>query len=197
MRAQYPNIDQNGLMVELVNLQSISIAIWAESVGEIVSAKDASVKFLITDHPVTTYNFACPPEHKLCAQSSDPSLLFKASQTLFPLDQENCLILTNLEYARDRGKISPLEKRSYPRRKACVFLDELFAPREQSLRDDEVIAINYLLKSRAKRYIAAGKKEWLEPEIQFSGQWKDVQGILLPDKDIARQSHLVMGVLLA
>ena len=187
LRAQYPNIRQNGLMMEMANLQTVSLAIWAESVGEIVSAKDASVKFLITDHPVTTYNFACPPEHKLCEQSSDPPLLFKSSQTLFPLDQENCLILTNLEYARDREKTSPLERKSYPRRMGYVFLDGIFTPRERSLSDDEVIAINYVLKSRAKRYIAAGKKEWLEPEIEFSGQWKDVQGILLPDKEIARQ----------
>ena len=34
---------------------------------------------------------------------------------------------------------------------------------------DEVIAINYLLKSRAKRFIAAANKDWLYPERHFSG----------------------------
>jgi hypothetical protein len=53
------------------------------------------------DHPVTTYNHAAPPEAQLCIYPNDPTIALKASQTVFPLDRNFCLILTNLDYARD------------------------------------------------------------------------------------------------
>ncbi len=36
--------------------------------------------------------------------------------------------------------------------------------RTRKLTNEEVIRVNRVLKARAKRYVAAGKEEWLYPE---------------------------------
>ena len=88
--------------------------IWTEGVREIISAEDADVKFIISDHPVTIYNHAAPPDARTCAYPHDPPIALKASQTIFPLIRDCCLILTNLEYARDPST-NPLDKRTFAR----------------------------------------------------------------------------------
>ena len=64
--------------------------IWTEGVREIISADDADVKFIISDHPVTIYNHAVPPDARTCAYSHDPTIALKASQTIFPLTRDFC-----------------------------------------------------------------------------------------------------------
>jgi len=112
IRSKYPQLEQSALMMEMQGVRTINCTIWSESVREIVSARDANVKFILTDHPVTIYNSGCSPDHELCQYRMDPSIALKGSQTLFPLDQEQCLILTNLEYAEEPDKIDPLERAS-------------------------------------------------------------------------------------
>ena len=68
---------------------------------EIVSAEDSSVKFITSDHPVTIYNHAVPPSDRACAYPLDPGIALRGSQTIYPMDRNHCLILTNLEYAKD------------------------------------------------------------------------------------------------
>lgn len=101
LKAQYPTLTQNELMFEMQGIRMMHCTIWSEGVREIVSAEDADVKFIISDHPVTIYNHAAPPEAQVCEYPSDPAIALKASQTIFPLSRNFCLILTNLEYARD------------------------------------------------------------------------------------------------
>ncbi|MCI5189936.1 MAG: hypothetical protein D3905_09095 [Candidatus Electrothrix sp. AS4_5] len=55
--------------------------------------------------------------------------------------------------------------------------------RTRKLNKCEVSAINLILKARAKRYIAAEKKEWLYPERQANSTWNSAKTILLPPKD--------------
>jgi hypothetical protein len=81
-------------------------------VREIVSAENSEVKFIASDHPVTVYNHAVLPDALMCQYPNDPAL--KASQTIFPLTRDFCLILTNLEYAQ-KPATSPLEKRTFAR----------------------------------------------------------------------------------
>jgi hypothetical protein len=97
-------------MFEMQGIRMMHCTIWTEGVREIVSAEDADVKFLVSDHPITIYNYGVPPSAKACAYPNDPAIAAKASQTIFPLDKTFCLILTNLEYARDPSS-SPLESR--------------------------------------------------------------------------------------
>jgi hypothetical protein len=61
-KAQYHTLTQNELMFEMQGIRMMHCTIWSEGVREIVSAEDADVKFIISDHPVTIYNHAEPPE---------------------------------------------------------------------------------------------------------------------------------------
>lgn len=183
IKSRYPTLDQNTLMMEMQGVRTINCTLWSEGVREIVSAREAEVKFLLTDHPVTVYNYACPPGHDLCGFPNDPSIALKASQTLFPLDQDHCLILTNLEYAEAPNASDPLEKRTHARqvRQSMVRTDKFIKTRR--LNDAEVTAINFALKSRASRFIAAGREEWLWPEKTFEGTWESIAKIVFPPKD--------------
>jgi hypothetical protein len=67
LKAQYPALTQNELMFEMQGIQMMHCTIWTEGVREIVSAEDADVKFIVSDHPVTIYNHAVPPEAQMCA----------------------------------------------------------------------------------------------------------------------------------
>ena len=182
LRAQYPALHQNELMMEMQGIRMLHTTIWTESVREIVSAEDADVKFILTDHPVTIYNHALPPEAPQCAFPHDPGIALKASQTLFPLSRDQCLILTNLEYA-ENPLAPPLEKRTFARnfRQSMVRTDQII--RTRRLKDIEVSRINRVLKARAKRHIAAGRQEWLYPEQHAVGSWADMAATLLPPQN--------------
>jgi hypothetical protein len=179
LRENYPTLTQNDLMFEMQGIRMMHCTIWTEAVREIVSAEDAGVKFIVSDHPITIYNHALPPNHKLCAYPNDPGIALKASQTIFPLNGDFCLILTNLEYAQ-QPDCKPLEKRTFARnfRSSMVRTDKVI--RSRKLNSTEVSQINFILKARAKRFIATGCKEWLYPERAVSTKWADLRETLLP-----------------
>lgn len=183
IRHQYPNLSQMELMVEMQSIRNIHCAVWAEGVREIVSAENSDVKFIISDHPVTIYNYACDSENALSKYPRDPSIQLKASQTLFPLNKDLCLILTNLEYAKSPDFSNPIENRTHAKlqRNSLVRTDNYI--RTRNLDEDQVSAINFVLKKRAKRYIAAEKREWLYPEQKIELTWEAVKTTLLPPKN--------------
>lgn len=182
LKAQYPRLTQNELMVEMQGIRMMHCTIWTEGVREIVSAEDAGVKFILSDHPVTIYNYAVAPDAQGCSYPYDPSIALKASQTIFPFSRDYCLILTNLEYARDPSA-RPLDKRTFARnfRNSMVRTDAFV--RTRKLTDHEVTRINFILKARACRYIAAGRKDWLYPERTVTEPWRDIAATLMPPKD--------------
>jgi Protein of unknown function (DUF4238) len=155
--------------------------LWTEGVREIVSAENSEVKFIASDHPVTIYNHAALPDALICQYPHDPSTALKASQTVFPLTRDFCLILTNLECAQDPAT-SALEKRTFARnfRPSMVRTDAFI--RERKLSTVEVSHLNKIIKLRARRYIAAGRKEWLYPERVVQASWADIRHTLLPPK---------------
>lgn len=183
IKDRYPNLNQIDLMVEMQAFRKMHCTLWAEGVREIVSAVNSTIKFILTDHPVTVYNYACDPSSEYCVYPNDPSIELKATQTLFPLDENHCLLLTNLEYAKDPDNENPLEKRTFAR----FFRDSMFRTdaliRSRQFNENEVATINRILKSRARRYIAASNEEWLYPEKLVSNNWQDLRAILLPPVD--------------
>lgn len=180
IRANYPELGQVDLMTEMQAIRHLNCTLWTEGVREIVSAKNSTIKFIISDHPVTIYNYACPPDSELCQYPDDPSIAFKATQTIFPLNKNHCLILTNLEYGKEPDLPDPLEKRANAKlmRNSMARVDAFIRGRE--LNEDEVSSINLIIKKRAKRYIAASNKEWLFPEKQIDENWKKLGQVLLP-----------------
>ncbi|MBO9499538.1 MAG: DUF4238 domain-containing protein [Novosphingobium sp.] len=179
LRAQYPALSQNELMREMQGIRNLHCTIWTEGVREIVSAEDADVKFLISDHPVTIYNHALPQGAPACAYPNDPSIALKASQTVFPLSRDFCLILTNLEYAKNPA-CPPLEKRTFARNFRNSMVSTVDFIRTRKLASAEVAQINHILKTRAHRYVAAGREEWLYPETQVKAPWAKLRKTLLP-----------------
>ena len=121
------------------------------------------MKFIISDHPVTIYNYAIPPENEVCAYPNEPETALKASQTIYPLNRNLCLILTNLEYAKEPGTADPTSKRTFAKRfRNSMTRTDAFV-RTRKLNELEVASINLVLKSRARRFIAAGKEESKTP----------------------------------
>lgn len=182
LKTQYPKLTQNELMYEMQGIRMMHCTIWVGGVREIVSAEDSDVKFIVSDHPVTIYNHALPPEEKRNDYPRDPGIALRASQTIFPLNRDQCLILSNLEYAQNPST-NPLEKRTFARnyRHSMTRIDAFI--RTRKLTAQEVAQINFILKSRARRFIASGRKEWLYPEKTVTQSWGDLQKTLLPPKN--------------
>ena len=184
IRSNYFQLSRLELMLEMQFLRTMHCTMWVEGVMEIVSAEDSDIKFIISDHPVTIYNLACAPDSKRCEYPNDPPTTWKASQTIFPLDLNHCLILTNLEYARDPDEVDPLTSRTNPRYYANTLTRWDTVIRDRRLKPEEVCSINYIVKKRARKHIAAAQSEWLYPEKSLpQNEWESLNEVLLPPKN--------------
>ncbi|WP_331351420.1 DUF4238 domain-containing protein [Cellvibrio sp. UBA7671] len=157
--------------------------IWAEGVWEILSCDNSPTKFIISDSPVTTYNKGLFPGAKECTYPFDASIFYLGTHTIFPLSINRCLVIANLGYVRNPS-VNPLKKRINPR----YFADSIFDLRKiqkgRQIGEEYVLAINYVLKTRAKRYIASSRKDWLFPEKKMKKTlWSKIGGktFLMPD----------------
>lgn len=186
IKSQYPGLTQVELMVEMQGLRQMHCTMWAEGVREIISAEDSDVKFIVTDHPVTIYNAAFPPESLACRYPADPPIELIGSQTVFVLDENHCLILTNLEYANNPDGVDLTARRTNARYRGHSIIRTDAYIRTRKFSRDEVIATNYLLKRRAHKFIAAGNKDWLFPEKHFARDWSGIGKILLPKDELWR-----------
>ena len=184
IRSNYFQLSRLELMLEMQFLRMMHCTMWVEGVMEIVSAEDSDIKFIISDHPITIYNPACPPDAKICRYPDDPPTAWKASQTIFPLDINHCFILTNLEYAHDPDEVDPVTSRTNPRYFAGTITRWDAVIRDRRLKPEEVCAINYIVKTRARKYIAGGQRDWLYPEKSLpQNDWKFLRKVPLPQKD--------------
>lgn len=183
VKSKYPELSQIQLMTEMQALRTIHCTLWAEGVRELVSAEDSDVKFILSDHPVTIYNYACSPDSELCTYPNDPDIALKGSQTIFPLNKNRCLILTNLEYAQDPDGVNPLEQRTNATKIRLSMVNTINFINKRKLTADEVTKINYIIKSRAKDAIVAGKESWLFPENMLNCDWTELRHVLMPPTD--------------
>lgn len=180
IRSRYPSLSKVELMVELQHLRQMFGTLWAESVREVVSAEDSEVKFLISDHPVTTFNAALALDAPALSYPSDATIVLNGTQTLFALNANHCLILTHLPYAKAPDAVPMLRKRINARHFGTTLIHAAGLIRERRMTADEVIAINHVLKQRATRYLAAGQADWLYPERQAPYDAQRTAKVLLP-----------------
>lgn len=167
----------------MTKLWQANCTIWMEGVWEIVSCDNSPTKFIISDHPVTTYNIKLFPYSKVCKYPMDASISLLGTHTIFPLNLNRCLIITNLGYVRN-PKSNPLRERENPRYFANTIFDLRTIQTGRQISEKYVLAINYVIKKRAKRYVAASRKEWLYPEKKMkSTMWNKLGGkyFLMPD----------------
>jgi hypothetical protein len=184
IKSRYSSLDQLNLMREMQELRFIHCTMWTESVREIVSAETSDVKFIVSDHPVTFYNAAVPPTSPQCAYPNDAPFEWIGTQTIFVLDANTCLILSHLEYAKNPKTANSTQQRTNARYRGDSLVRTDTYIRTRRLSQDEVISINFLLKSRASKYLAASNNEWLHPERSYRGSWEDLAQVLLPRDEL-------------
>lgn len=180
IRARYGKLNQHELMDEMQALRQMHCTMWLEAVREVVSAEDSDVKFIVSDNPVTVYNPLCPPDAVQCRYPEDPPIELIGSQTIFALSANHCLILTNLEYTKELSGVDLLRPRQNPRHFGTTLARTDAWIRARKLSRGQVIAINHILKSRARHYVAAAEEEWLYPERGGAPDWRDIGENLLP-----------------
>jgi hypothetical protein len=175
--------DRQSILAAMLRFQELHSATWTECVWQIADASASDTKFIVSDHPVTVYNRVCGPRSGWCRGYNDPAIWLNATHTVFPLSLEKVLILTNLSWVRN-----PYQKETHLRPNANPFRDAIIKVTEiQTLRhlaEEEVRQINFIIKARALRYIAAAKKEWLYPEQYLSkSDWRKFGHgyLLMPD----------------
>jgi len=179
----YGGLSQLDLMLELQYVRQMHCTMWFEAVREIVSAENSDVKFIVSDHPIVSYNAACPPDSKFCQYPNDPTIEFVGTQTVFPLSADYCLVLSNLEYAQQGGDADHLALRQNARRlgRTIARTDKMIRVRE--LDSGQVAKINRIIKDRSRQFIAAPQESWLHPEQVATDSWSDLGDVLIPPKD--------------
>ena len=181
IKSKYYNLNQTELMQQLNELSTMYCTMWIEGVLEIVSAKNSTTKFIVSDHPITVYNKALPPSSEICQYPDDPPISMIGSQTIFPLDLNNCLIMTNLDYAKQPNRNDLTDNRINTRYNAQTLTRTNNIIRKRELNESEVIQINYIIKRRANKFIAGLRKEWLYPEKFLKNtDWSKLSKILRP-----------------
>jgi hypothetical protein len=185
--------EKNQILAKMAELQDIFGATWTEASWSIVEATEAETKFILSDHPVTLYNPRCPPGSVQCRGDRDPDIRLNATHTLFPLSMEKVLILTNVSWLRNPYG-NPLAYRPNPElsRNTVFSFHQIQAKR--MLTNTEVNEINYVIKERARRYIAAAEEAWLYPERVIStAHWNRLGGgyLFMPDP---RSATFTVGI---
>ena len=183
LSARSKSVHPNLTLLLLQEVQNLYCAIWTELIWQIADASISPTKFIISDHPVTVYNRACPPLSEWCLGHNDPDIRMHATHTFFPLSLNKILIFTNLSWARN-----PYQNERRLRPNPGMLRDAIFSfsdiQTERSLSEDEVLQINYITKRRAYRYIAVAKEEWLYPENHVStDHWRNLGNgwLLVPE----------------
>jgi hypothetical protein len=188
--------NKNLLLIAMQELQDLHCAIWTECVWSIVDANHTRTKFIVSDHPITLYNREVFPDSETCRSFTDPDFRMNGTHTLFPLSPTRILILTNLSWVRNPyGGGTKLRPNPKLFRSAMFNFTAIHTGRE--LDEVEVNQINFIIKRRAERFIAAAQEEWLYPEKAIpSTHWRKLDDLylLMPDpRPIHMGGEIILG----
>ncbi len=164
IKQQVGTPDRNRTLLVMEKLYQVYNAMWVEGIWEIVYARKSAQKFIVSDDPVTFYNRRIFPSEALYPGGEDfPKV---GTRTIFPLSMDCGLIITHLQQVRNPW-CNPLQDRENARLFGQTIADLTIIQHGRELEDDEVLRINYILKTRARKFIAAPTKEALYPESQL------------------------------
>lgn len=165
LKQQTKQADHNVALGIMGRFFQVYTTMWSEGTWEFVRARQSQTKFIVTDNPVTFYNAGRFPH--VYAYPSDVGLEDIGTRTLFPLSLDACLIITHLQRLRNPHG-NPHRPRANARWFAQTMKYALDTQFGRELTEDEVLRVNFILKKRAHRYIAAAEEQWLYPERYVS-----------------------------
>jgi hypothetical protein len=178
-----PANNWNELLFALQKLQNLYCAHWTEAVWAVVKSAPETPGFLLSDHPVTTYNQAFFPGSPLCAGHRDPEIWRNGTFTIVPLSRKTALIFTNVSWIRNPHG-DPKKLRPNPSPFRTAMFDWRGIQTGRTLTRTETLEINYIIKTRASRYVASYDENWLYPERELSSTHWSRFGksyLLMPD----------------
>lgn len=195
--SQYSNSsDPNDNLLLMQKLKNLHCAVWTECVWQIADASQSETKFIISDHPVTVYNRGSFPLSNWCKGYNDPDIRLVATHTIFPLSLNKIMIFTNLAWVRNPYQ-SELKLRPNPTLLRHAIFNFTHIQTHRTLLESEVQEINFIIKKRAFRYIAAAEKEWLYPEKFLRSEYWRKFGkgyLLMPDpRGINMGGEIIIG----
>jgi hypothetical protein len=171
--------DQNTLMILMQNWRRFLCTMLAEGFWEIVGAGRSEHKFICSDEPVTLYNCDHYPNSPMCQFPYDPHIFERGTRVIFPLDSNHCLIISHYEHATDPKRSRARQHRRNARSFDQTLLTYLDVHRSRELDTEQVATINYLIKRRAVRYVAASRKNHLIPELVVGNpRWSEIDDTL-------------------
>ena len=159
--------DHNLVLTVMRSLFQLHGTMWMEGVWEVVRARQSPTKFIISDEPVTFYNSRVFPASPSLVYPMDADLAEVGTRTIYPLGSDACLIISHLEFLRGPNR-NPRRHRTNARSFQPAMFDMRSIQTGRELEEDEVRRINYVIKQRATRRIAAAEEEWLHPEQLLS-----------------------------
>jgi len=184
-------------LAAVVRFQQVFGAVWSECIWQIANASASPTKFIVSDHPVTLYNRECSPLHAQCRGTGDPDIRFNGTHTIFPLSMERVLMLTNRSWATN--PYGPATKvRPNPRLERDSIFNQMDIQTGRELDEDEVRRINFIIKSRAYRSVAAAEEDWLYPErhLPKKVKWGKLgdRYLLFPDpRELHHGGEIIIG----
>ena len=187
----------HGLLMAMQQLRTMHCVMWGEGAREIFKADDSTVKFLFSDHPVTFYNREVFPADPAIPRGMDPLQQWLGTQTLFPLDRNRLAVVTHNEWGRNPSKKTARVQRTNARMFDNPMIWYHDWGRKRSLTEDQVRAVNFIVKSRAERYVASATEEDLFPERGLKTRmWNKLAPFLMPEGfAVAPQSgYTVIGM---
>lgn len=193
-------IDSRNPMTTLVNVvrfQQVFGAIWSECIWHIADASASPTKFIVSDHPITLYNRDYSPLHPQSRGSGDPDIRLNGTHTIFPLSMERVLILSNRSWATNPCG-PPTKMRPNPQLERSSIFNQLEVQVGRQLGEDEVRRINFIIKSRAYRFVAAADTDWLYPERHLPKKikWSRLSDgyLLFPDpRELHHGGEIIVG----
>lgn len=177
------NLSRENLLEILQQVHENMTITLAESVIEILDASKCETKFIVGDAPIVEWN-------RYASQPDIDKYLLKGTQVVFPISKNFCLVSTPRELAnKELAKKDFLKARINARKYGSAIFDIRKLQNLRNINNDEVFAINKLIKDHALRYIAGGKQDYLFPPNNLP----DVGSIITP-KEFKRSSGIAHEV---
>jgi Protein of unknown function (DUF4238) len=189
--------DPMATLAAVVRFRQVFGAIWSECIWQVADAGASPTKFIVSDHPVTLYNRDVSPSHQQSQGSGDPDVRLNGTHTIFPLSMERVLILTHRSWATNPYG-PPTKLRPNPQLERDAIFNQMEVQVGRQLDEDEVRRINFIIKSRAYRFVAAAETEWLYPERHLSRKvkWSRLgdRYLLFPDpRELHHGGEIIIG----